>query len=63
MLQRTIDETIKSVSDTYDYEKVSDLTKEQFTELLSKSIYEVVNSRDFIDSIGNQLALANRRRR
>lgn len=55
MFKSSTDKIAKSVIDSYNFEKISDLTKEQFTEILSKSMCELVNSSDFIKEIDKKL--------
>lgn len=63
MLNDFIDTTVNSVINSIDFEKVSDLSKEQLAEIISKSIYKTITSSDFTDKISNELALRIRRMR
>lgn len=56
MLDSSINNAVKSVVDSVDFNKVSDLTKEQFSQILSKSIYKSITSSDFITKISRELA-------
>lgn len=56
MLKNSIDDAVNSAVSSIGFEKVSDLTKEQFSEILSKSIYDAITSRDYFKEISQQLA-------
>ena len=55
MFPNSISSIVKSVTDSYDFNKVSDLTKEQFTEILTNSIYECITSSDYTKFVSEQL--------
>lgn len=55
MLKNSIDKAVRSVVDAVKFEKVSDLTKKQFTDILAKSIYKAVTNKDYIKEIYQQL--------
>lgn len=54
MFQSSTDRVVKSVVDSFEFDKVSDLTKEQFTELLSQSIHQAINNSDYFKEIQKQ---------
>ncbi|MEY8762999.1 MULTISPECIES: hypothetical protein [Clostridium] len=55
MLRNSINKAVQSVVSSFKFKKVSDLTKKQFTEILSKSIYEAITDKDYIKEIYQQL--------
>lgn len=55
--ESVIDRSIRS----FDFEKLSDLNKEQFSELMSTIINNVVNSSEFEDCITNTMTKNARR--
>lgn len=63
LTENSVHRIVKSVVDSIGVEKASDLTKEQLSEIISKSIYEVLTSKDFSDQVSNDLAMRSRGRR
>lgn len=56
-----VEDCVREVANTYSFEKVSDLSKEEFVKLLSQSIEKVICSSDFISHIDNSLYMNQRR--
>lgn len=63
MFQSSTDRVVKSVVDSFEFDKVSDLTKEQFTELLSQSIHQAINNSDYFREIRDKLEFLSRQAR
>ena len=61
--ENSVHRIVKSVVDSIGVEKAADLTKDQLSELISKSVYEVMASQDFISHVSNALALNSKGRR
>ncbi|CAB1262718.1 hypothetical protein ACFHWD_15900 [Clostridium sp. MT-14] len=55
MLKSSINKAVSSVVSSVEFEKVSDLTKKQFTKILSEAIYEAITNKDYIKEIYQQL--------
>lgn len=61
MLQ--VEECVREVANTFTFEKVSDLSKEDFIKLLSQSIEKVICSSDFSRQVENDIHMDHRRHR
>lgn len=62
MSNYAITAAVQEVLNNVKFEKVSDLSKEQFAEILSESIYRSILTRDFIDHIESEIAMNSKRR-
>ena len=58
-----VEDCVRGVVNTFSFEKVSDLSKEEFIMLLSQSIEKVICSSDFINQVEKDLAMNQVRRR
>ncbi|MGX7745832.1 hypothetical protein [Rhodopseudomonas parapalustris] len=55
MFSSTIEENVKLAVDSVSFEKVSDLSKEQFTEILTYSLQRIFESPDFSRHVVEEL--------
>lgn len=53
------DSLVKSVTSSVKFDKVSDLTKEQFNEILSSTFYEFLTNKDCVEEILKQSKAIN----
>ena len=58
-----VEDCVREVANTSSFEKVSDLSKEDFIKLLSQSIEKVICSSDFTNQVESDLSMNQRRRR
>ena len=58
-IERCVHDAVNSVS----FEKVSDLSKEQFEHILSQAICSALSSDSMVEQISNESALRMKRRR
>lgn len=58
-----VEDCVREVANTFSFEKVSDLSKEDFIKLLSQSIEKVICSSDFTNQVESDLSMNQRRRR
>ncbi len=55
MFKSSIDDAVNSVVKSVNFEKVSDLTKDEFSKILSDSIYSAITSKEYFKEISSQL--------
>ena len=58
-----VEDCVREVANTFSFEKVSDLSKEDFIKLLSQSIEKVICSSDFTNQVESDLSMNQRRHR
>lgn len=60
--ENSVNQTVRLIMSSFAFENVSDLTEEQLSQIITKSIYNSMRSSDYIEYVSNQLALKARRR-